>query len=964
MDYRLLYDAGNGYEDLDLGEETPAMSYHIGNLNELKNRHAAYSQAIKLPKTAHNLRVLGFLDSFAVVADAAYTPGRCKLLCEGARISPVGTVLYVDSIDENADGYIECQIVSSAVDLFSILGDVDNEQMGSDMWNGMWTSAQILSDNADKEGAKRWPAVFTQQGQSSRNPFPFGQVEVYHLVPCYRFTTMIEQLFSMYGYRVESDIFDDPYMKSLYITASKITEDSNVTALYSGKIAAVPYPGPSSPYISSSVELESVSQVETLGYSVKVDNENPAFPDWNQWRYYAAQPGDYKLQINVLNRGPRNLDSLHRLRIRVSVTRGVTFNNPGTTETILEEYSINYGTVMPGTNWSVEVEVPGLNTRDYIGFEILIYSGGSTSGDVSDYTRISVGAGVRLLHEDAKPGIGSEFDFARATGFKSYKELVQTFMQLFGLLVDVVPAPTISDDGTVGTVRMYTFQELYRRRDAGQYMDWSHKLVINNERNVGFSLAKYAQTNIIQLTDNKDDGTHDAGSFSVNNRTLESERTLFTIAAEAGRDIIDMTTVYLPGQTEPITSRPLAVVPTLEPTFETNEDTGRTVGVTLNYKGCNAHLIRIDETSVERLQISTGFYTGTRPRHSFPRAVTVPMQELVDRYYAPVKRLVSHARTISAYFNLSALDIEQLDLFTPVWIKRYGCFFYISKVSNFIAGQPTKVELVKMTSYEEPKKYYITLNGSDKDVATTAPANDTTIRVKCRTNGTLQIAHSGNAIADVTFKNGYIMIQTATNETYFPIVSTISLSVEEDPTVVRKITVTQEGMESPTGLAIRLRTDGTNLYIATSRPLKGDERVVIMTCGSGRMAWYSKYPYRTRDYFRSKKIWHIPAGSFKVADDGKITIPKVAGNNIQGSANDYRWRLYTDYKGRTYVHIQKANRSTGFGYRVVGNMDKAVTFAVAVVGQGWHPIELSNRCYFESRCHIRSGRLTQEFVVK
>ena len=960
MRYQLLYDAGNGYEALDLGDEAPAMNYQIANLNELKDRQAAYSQRIKLPKTANNMRILGFLDSLAVVADAAYTPGPCKLLCEGARISPVGAVLYVDGIDEYAGGFIDCQIVSMTVDLFTLLGDVDTEKMGDIVWENVWTSDRILSDNESPDGVRRWPAVFTEQGRSTTNPFPgTGQstVNVYSLVPCYRFSTMIEQLLAIYGYRVESDLLDDPYMKSLYITASKITEDSHVDATYISKRAVVPYGDGTSSKIMGTVELNEVLQVEEMGGTTSVKHDGYPNMQFNQWGYYAPQPGDYKLQITIKNVGRQPLDNKRKVHLYAIVNRRQDYheNTSLPTQTILDEDFPNANqTVAPGKDYTIEVDVPELNTGSYIGWEIQQYGGGSAS-DLSDYTNIEVTAQVSLVHEDAAPGIGSTFDYARATGFKSYKEIVQAFIQLFCVLVEVVPDQTFAADGFIGTVRLYSMQELYRRRDAGQYVDWSRKLVLDNERSVGFKLANYAQRNVIQMTDNTDDGTHDAGSLTVANRTLTSEKTLFTIAAEAGRDIVDMTIVYLPGNPDPITERPLAVVPTLEPSFETDEDTGRKVGLTLNYKGCRAHLLRINEDEVFNIRINTFQPSYNNPYRKFPQSVTVPMQELIDRYYTPVKRLMANTRTINAYFNLSTLDIAQLDLFTPVWIEKYGCFFYISKINNFIAGQPTQVELVKMTSSTEQRKYYLTLNGRNQDFAITVPASGGTYRIAYKSNGGLLIGTSGAFGGEATVEAGVIKLVIDANSTDADKVGTVNVSVFQDRTVRRTITVTQEGLAvDPSKLTISLRTDGTDLYVATSRPLEQGEGVVVITRGSGRMAWNSDGP---RIYHKSKRRWHIPSQNFTVEPSGKIRIPESPLTNY------YRWRM-KEMAGKTYIHIRKANRSRNFGYRVTGDMDKAVTFAVVVVsGKAEDRIEVSNRCYFESRAHVRGGVLTQEFAV-
>ncbi len=163
-------------------------------------------------------------------------------------------------------------------------------------------------------------------------------------------------------------------------------------------------------------------------------------------------------------------------------------------------------------------------------------------------------------------------------------------------------------------------------------------------------------------------------------------------------------------------------------------------------------------------------------------------------------------------------------------------------------------------------------------------------------------------------------------------------------------------LEAPTELVIQLSTDGVDLYITTSRPLKAGEDVVVMSRGSGRMALTIT---DKREYRRSRKRWHIPNYAFTVTEAGKIIIP------AQSDGNTYRWSLFYGSKG-TYVHIKKANRARNFGYKVTGDMDKAVTFAVAVVVPGsglYHRKEVSNRCYFESRAHIRGGELTQEFVV-
>lgn len=167
-----------------------------------------------------------------------------------------------------------------------------------------------------------------------------------------------------------------------------------------------------------------------------------------------------------------------------------------------------------------------------------------------------------------------------------------------------------------------------------------------------------------------------------------------------------------------------------------------------------------------------------------------------------------------------------------------------------------------------------------------------------------------------------------------------------------------EGQNVPYDIGLQLTTDGTDLYVQTSRPLKDGERIAILTRGCGRFSLPPENGAK-RVHRRSKRRWHIPNNNFSVSANGKITVPATY------LTNTYRWRIDTNVKtGLRYLHISKANWSRGFGYKITGDMDRVVTFAVAVVtGKYTKAKEVSNRCYFESRAHIRSDELTQEFVV-
>ena len=58
--------------------------------------------------------------------------------------------------------------------------------------------------------------------------------------------------------------------------------------------------------------------------------------------------------------------------------------------------------------------------------------------------------------------------------------------------------------------------------------------------------------------------------------------------------------------------------------------------------------------------------------------------------------MLRRQRPITVSLLLTVADIAAFDPFKPVWIEHYGFYFYVSKISNFQAGQATAVDLIPM----------------------------------------------------------------------------------------------------------------------------------------------------------------------------------------------------------------------------------------------------------------------------
>ena len=242
--------------------------------------------------------------------------------------------------------------------------------------------------------------------------------------------------------------------------------------------------------------------------------------------------------------------------------------------------------------------------------------------------------------------IGGKLHLSKNLGFESQFDFFKAFVQSFGLTVRV--------DEATKTVSAYTMEKLYNNKS--KRLDWSKKLN-DIEKNTVFSIGSYGQTNTVKFNDNTDDVVTDSGSFTVSNKSLPLTKELFSIAFEAGKESVNYYTANIP--------------------IEEKAEDG-----TITFKGGKPHLVDI----------------GLNPvTHDSWNARHVKAQSLIDTYYTKLVQMLTNAKMLTdVELWLTDQDIEDLDQFTPVWIEKYGCFFYVNKVKNYISGKLTKCDLIKL----------------------------------------------------------------------------------------------------------------------------------------------------------------------------------------------------------------------------------------------------------------------------
>ena len=72
-------------------------------------------------------------------------------------------------------------------------------------------------------------------------------------------------------------------------------------------------------------------------------------------------------------------------------------------------------------------------------------------------------------------------------------------------------------------------------------------------------------------------------------------------------------------------------------------------------------------------------------------------QNIIDTFYTEIKdKLLANAKILEIYLYLTDEDIKDFDAFMPVYIARFGLYFYVNKITNYVNSKLTKAELIKL----------------------------------------------------------------------------------------------------------------------------------------------------------------------------------------------------------------------------------------------------------------------------
>lgn len=665
MNYELLMKGIDGEVwSLDLPLDAPAMTYQINNLSELKDRNASYSQRISLPRTTHNEQAFQFSFVVGSGSDAPYMKFPCQLFYEGALISPAGAVLNIVDVSDTSIGV---QILGATVDLFDTLNNTDAKDPGDGMFLLKWytdTMGQTERYLSGPKGVK--VRYFWLYATLQKNPnFPPFAMEAIRQVsgldkfyPHLNWYDLVTWIFDRAGYSLETDV-DSADRAGMFLPCTYPVLADNPKAPGASGVGWIRNPTVGTPNGVVWKGSPGVTLSDPVAGRLTTGPGSGTFSWMTLWDTTIT----FKFSWS-------NISAIQKSSVSVKVTH---YKNDGTSAVVLTR------TWSSGSSGSASVNIQ-MEAGEHIQVSgtlaIVINSGGSFD------LRFPVSITAPPVPETSpgdKPQPGLTYDLLASTGFKSLGDIVKAFVQLFGLTVDVNPATKVA--------RAYSTREFYNRQSSSG-KNWSDKLIKGKDTKLTFQLSSYAQSNEMKLEDNKDNNVTDSYKFSIPDVNLQPTKLLFQIGFLAGLNqrLYDSDTT---NTTHTLANYPIWTV------NRGQMENGKMTEPTWEYNVLSKPMVvHIDKSDFMRPKVKVG-YTLTQVR--LYTAYFKNLNYYVPKYYNKlINNILKRPKILQVQILLDSLDIQNLDLFNPIWLEEHGFWFYVSKISNFQAGKITKVDLIRM----------------------------------------------------------------------------------------------------------------------------------------------------------------------------------------------------------------------------------------------------------------------------
>lgn len=668
---------------IQLGEESIiALDRQVNGLAELKDRQADLTNQIKIPRTAENDRILGFVTSVNSSSKIPYRRLPARVIQNGINIIPSG----VATIKEVREKEISIVIYGGNANFFAEIEKKDVRDLDLPALNHTW-DFETVRDNRNNTEGFIYALHDPQNGSVNTNG---NEINPRGLRPQIFVHTLMDAIIDEAGFKNISPFLNtDPFYRSFVIPVDKLRENLIVTPKF---IEDREFVGAKNT-IGSEVEIFAGSTgAEVLLFDEDGGTPNPAqeIDPLGQWdpatgTYTAFDSQDVSFAINQsifvrvvkLNAGSLTpgLDPVVDIAI---------YKNGVEEQQLIN--TIMFENLDGGESGTFVVDrqssVISLEAGDVIDFRIDLFFVGAP-----DPFNWECYASYKNIHDPEGSGWFSSCNNIIKTGTNyggtifpvsnlpelNQLDLVKGIAQKFGLIFDT--------DARKKEINAVKFETIEANKDKA--VDMTSKLDTTKPLRKKHSFGnQYAQKNWIRYTENEDEIFKEVtdGFFLIDDINLKGEDNLF-----------ELPFIGTPLKKKLITTNKSVYMATFA--YEAQDKPRIFALRDVNENYALNDLVQ-NETGLNPWK-ACYFETPPEPDSGDAPSRNMTAQSFIDEDYQPFVRVLNNLKVIEEEFFVSEVDIIDVSFFIPIFVKGQGNF-YLNRIKKFREGRSTTYQIVKL----------------------------------------------------------------------------------------------------------------------------------------------------------------------------------------------------------------------------------------------------------------------------
>jgi hypothetical protein len=603
------------------------------DIGELQNRQGDFTNTFKLPLTQRNILLCGVPNDVQSNSSIPYQILNITYIQNGVTIVTNGR-----GVIEAVNQFIELSVTAGNTSLSDTIGDITIGELFNSTFT--WNLTNVI-DTSDY-----WIFPLIDWRTDIDTYFDTAETDARFMLPCLKIPEFFQRLETYTGFQFDGTFINSSDFNQMVISPSDFvrtaTLEVNKATWENNGISDIQwltFLGVGGTGVQSNVVLP---KTDTFTNSEFYQTTVPTFQP------FTNQVGvlKYTTTINLFRFGDSNEDKTISIKAYIYNLTTNTLLSFYQTATITTK--MNIGNVVNFVISFQTDEMIFLATDEYIvNFDVIVQVDNKDSN-----VRVSIPVTKFEFQQTKAIIFGSEISFRDLFRMKA-KDVLKDVLNLRCLMLQT--------DNYSNITRLDYFNDIKSKTP----IDWTSKLDVS-AKNISFTFGKYARRNWLRFKNNTNvqDQIGDA-YFDVSNDNLEAEKDVIKLSHTATEQRSKFNGVNIPK------------IKAIDSGLQWNKPDYRILNVALQP-------IEVDYTDG----------TTTTTVTECPVANFIGGDLILQNYYDSIQSILDKSKVVNLPFRLSAVDIENIDYLTPIYVECFGTF-YLNKINAF-KGDVTFCELVRL----------------------------------------------------------------------------------------------------------------------------------------------------------------------------------------------------------------------------------------------------------------------------